>query len=119
MRVLMPSLESTNRIEVCLHRLEVTRDRPRIVESIPTSLALLTMLKSTYKPAVGLTPLPAGWTEHKAPTGASVGATHEVRSSDPFCPHTDLLSDSQGTLTITMLSLSSLHTHGQRQILRD
>ncbi|KAL8924932.1 MAG: hypothetical protein Q9208_003815 [Pyrenodesmia sp. 3 TL-2023] len=28
------------------------------------------MLKSTYKPAVGQPPLPAGWTEHKAPTGA-------------------------------------------------
>ncbi|KAL8909124.1 MAG: hypothetical protein Q9171_005190 [Xanthocarpia ochracea] len=28
------------------------------------------MLRSTYKPAAALPPLPAGWTEHKAPTGA-------------------------------------------------
>ncbi|KAL8766060.1 MAG: hypothetical protein Q9209_007026 [Squamulea sp. 1 TL-2023] len=27
------------------------------------------MLKSTYQPAAPLPPLPAGWTEHKAPTG--------------------------------------------------
>ena len=27
------------------------------------------MLKSTYKPAVAAPPLPAGWTEHTAPTG--------------------------------------------------
>ncbi|KAL8998369.1 MAG: hypothetical protein Q9169_002582 [Polycauliona sp. 2 TL-2023] len=29
------------------------------------------MLKSTYKSAAAPSPLPAGWTEHKAPTGAS------------------------------------------------
>ncbi|KAL8736761.1 MAG: hypothetical protein Q9166_000127 [cf. Caloplaca sp. 2 TL-2023] len=43
------------------------------------------MLKSTYKPAVALPPLPAGWTEYKAPTGASARGASEVRLLDPCC----------------------------------
>ena len=35
----------------------------------------LKMLKSTYKPAPALPPLPAGWTEHTAPTGKHPNTT--------------------------------------------
>ena len=38
---------------------------------LPKVVRNLTMLKSTYKPAVAPPLLPAGWTEHRAPTGKS------------------------------------------------
>ncbi len=34
------------------------------------------MLKSTYKPPVGLPPIPEGWTQHKAPGGKLAERTH-------------------------------------------
>ncbi|KAL8805402.1 MAG: hypothetical protein Q9182_001968 [Xanthomendoza sp. 2 TL-2023] len=46
------------------------------------------MLKSTHRPVSALPPLPTGWTEHKAPTGASTNGASEqstyTRPSDSF-----------------------------------
>ena len=48
------------------------------------------MLKSTYRPS--LKPLPKGWTEHKAPTGASTMENLEVRQGDHFVDPTNFIS---------------------------
>ncbi|KAL8715861.1 MAG: hypothetical protein Q9220_000528 [cf. Caloplaca sp. 1 TL-2023] len=50
------------------------------------------MLKSTYKPATSSQTLPAGWTEHKAPTGAFTDGASEVRLTDLFRLCTDIES---------------------------
>ncbi|KAI4203362.1 MAG: hypothetical protein LQ350_001883 [Teloschistes chrysophthalmus] len=58
------------------------------------------MLKSTYKPAAAPSPLPAGWTEHKAPTGhpyyynASTQQSTYTRPKEEFSqpsPHPQLI----------------------------
>ncbi|KAL9603849.1 MAG: hypothetical protein Q9219_000958 [cf. Caloplaca sp. 3 TL-2023] len=47
------------------------------------------MLKSTYKPAVAPSPLPAGWTEHKAPTGHLYYYNATTQQSTYTRPSTD------------------------------
>ncbi|KAL9586149.1 MAG: hypothetical protein Q9203_003959 [Teloschistes exilis] len=52
------------------------------------------MLKSTYKPAAAPSPLPAGWTEHKAPTGHSYYYNASTQQSTYTRPKEDSVQPS-------------------------
>ncbi|KAL8951324.1 MAG: hypothetical protein Q9222_002689 [Ikaeria aurantiellina] len=72
------------------------------------------MLKSTYKPAASSHALPAGWTEHKAPTGAFTGGASESTYTRPVGP-----SSQQSPLTYPVASFNGVsevsalpHTNG-------
>ncbi|KAL8700029.1 MAG: hypothetical protein Q9224_001151 [Gallowayella concinna] len=80
------------------------------------------MLKSTHKPVAALPPLPTGWTEHKAPTGASAKEASEqstyTRPSDNF-PQSRLQPQPTTPHYTSPGVHPAAHSHGQNRHVED
>ncbi|KAL8675099.1 MAG: hypothetical protein Q9168_000470 [Polycauliona sp. 1 TL-2023] len=71
------------------------------------------MLKSTYKPAAAPPSLPAGWTEHKAPTGASTkGASEQSTYTRPLDRYPQVDPTSSGNNFRGIDPQASFQQHG-------